>query len=306
MLVANGIQSATASSYSSSQRQFLAFCQVLRLDPLPATERTILCYIAWLHKKGLGHSTINSHLSAIRNLHILNGQEFTDIRSAKVKLALRSIVLVSDPPRQKSAIDFKLLNDIWPLIIRSSDAELWSAVISLGFFAGLRGSEYAVNPAQGSGPTMKSVTFSPDMRALKYKVSKSKTKIHGFEIVLGCSAHRICALCCMKSYLKARGTYSVIKENSWLFETSSGKPVTKASIDTFLKDIMRDHGYQAKNYSTHSLRAGAASTAAQLGCTDYQVKAIGGWSSEAYKLYIRNNSTFTRNWPSKVAREQKD
>ena len=41
------------------------------------------------------------------------------------------------------------------------------------------------------------------------------------------------------------------------------------------------------NYTLHSFRVGAASTATALGFPEYLLKALGRWSSDAYKVYIK-------------------
>ena len=39
--------------------------------------------------------------------------------------------------------------------------------------------------------------------------------------------------------------------------------------------------------SSHSLRIGAASTAAAAGCPKYLIKSLGRWSSDCFRRYIR-------------------
>ncbi len=39
------------------------------------------------------------------------------------------------------------------------------------------------------------------------------------------------------------------------------------------------------------MRTGVATTASIAGCNEIQVKCIGGWSSQAYTLYIRHIQT---------------
>lgn len=52
-----------------------------------------------------------------------------------------------------------------------------------------------------------------------------------------------------------------------------------------LKNMLSSMGVDPNSYSSHSLRKGAASTAAQLGIQDCQIKAQGRWLSECYQRY---------------------
>ena len=44
-----------------------------------------------------------------------------------------------------------------------------------------------------------------------------------------------------------------------------------------------------RDYTGHSFRMGAATTAARVGIPDNMIKTLGTWSSEAYRLYIRSS-----------------
>ena len=41
-------------------------------------------------------------------------------------------------------------------------------------------------------------------------------------------------------------------------------------------------------YKSHSFRIGAASLAAENGMTDAQIRGLGRWKSDAFKLYVRS------------------
>ena len=56
-------------------------------------------------------------------------------------------------------------------------------------------------------------------------------------------------------------------------------------------------GFNPANFSGNSFRAGAATTAGDLGFEDYELKMLGRWSSSAYTVYLRNPkivSTFAK------------
>ena len=48
------------------------------------------------------------------------------------------------------------------------------------------------------------------------------------------------------------------------------------------------------NVSSHSLRIGAASTAAAMGCPKWLIQAMGRWTSDCFRRYIRINDTTIR------------
>ena len=300
-----GIRKTTATAYTSSQRSFIGFCSALRLTPLPASEHTVLLYIAWLNRKGLAPGSFNVHLSGIRNLHIINNHSHEHIRSDRVKLALRSIALNAPAPVQKDPIDFKLLTLFWPAVKSSVNSVMWQALLSLAFFGGLRGAEYTQNKSSGKYPIIQSVTFSKSGKVVNYKVQSSKTVQHGFTSVLGCSDNEICAPCTMSRYIRARLKVEQVLDTSWLFVDIDGKPISKAAVDRYLKSLAQGHSLDPSKYSTHSLRAGAATSAASAGCKEYEIQAIGGWKSQTYTRYIRNTKEITRDWPKALTRDTK-
>jgi hypothetical protein len=69
-----------------------------------------------------------------------------------------------------------------------------------------------------------------------------------------------------------------------LFVTQGGSPITRAMLVTRLHTALRQAGIPSGQYSGHSFRIGAATTAARNGM---EVQTLGRWKSEAYKVYIR-------------------
>ncbi|MGL5102545.1 MAG: hypothetical protein ACRC6N_08390, partial [Plesiomonas sp.] len=53
--------------------------------------------------------------------------------------------------------------------------------------------------------------------------------------------------------------------------------------------VLIQSGIPADNFSSHSFRIGAATTAAQKGLSQHQIQTLGRWSSEAFKSYIRSD-----------------
>ena len=65
---------------------------------------------------------------------------------------------------------------------------------------------------------------------------------------------------------------------------------------TTLKQGLRSAGLDMNHFSGHSLRIGAATSAAAAGVPDHLIKILGRWQSEAYQLYIPALYTGSQDW----------
>ena len=301
MLVANGIRKSTSKSYASSQNRFLSFCDSLRIKALPTSEKTILTFTAYLYKCGLTPSAVNGYLSAIRNLNIINGHSVPEFRSPRVKLALKAIMQQAKQPTKKLPLTFEKLCQLWPTICAAKYSIMWQALISLAFYAGLRCAEYTPSHDFSPGPFINQVTFSSDGKILNYKIYRTKTKLHGFSCQLACSKSNICARCTMVTYLGMRSRSNSVSSSSQLF-VKGQQVVTSAQVNKFIKQTVAAHGWDSSCYSAHSLRAGAATTAARAGFKEWELKSLGGWSSSVYMSYIRDSNQHTASFPRRMAR----
>ncbi len=54
-----------------------------------------------------------------------------------------------------------------------------------------------------------------------------------------------------------------------------------------LKIILNRSGIPTKHFSSHSFRIGAATTVAQRGLSEHQIKMLGRWTSHTFKSYVR-------------------
>ena len=225
----------------------------------------------------------------------------SEFRTPRIKLATKAILERSKAPAQKLPLTYCKLKTLWPIIDTCKYALTWKAVISLAFFAGLRCAEYTQSTELPLGPLVEQVQFSADKKVLLYYVKRSKTKVHGFVCRLACSRSIICARCIMIQYLYARNSICKIRNADPLFMLGN-VPVTSERVNKFIKDIVKAVGWDVKEYSAHSLRAGAASTAARAGFSDWELKSLGGWKSATYMEYIRDNTKHTEQFPRRMAR----
>jgi hypothetical protein len=73
-----------------------------------------------------------------------------------------------------------------------------------------------------------------------------------------------------------------------LFIDPRGNTLRRSYLVSAIKILISMTGRAPADYSGHSLRAGAATTGAELGFEQWEIQLLGRWSSDAYTLYIRN------------------
>ena len=72
-----------------------------------------------------------------------------------------------------------------------------------------------------------------------------------------------------------------------LFSFSDGSPVKTSHFTQQLLQALKFCGLDSSQYKAHSFRIGAPSSAADNGLSDAQIRHLGRWKSDAFKLYIR-------------------
>ena len=72
-----------------------------------------------------------------------------------------------------------------------------------------------------------------------------------------------------------------------LFIFQDGTPLSRRQLVAHLRIALAGIGVDVTNYSGHSFRIGAASTAARAGFSDSFIQALGRWKLPAFSTYIR-------------------
>ena len=237
-------------------------------------------------------------------MHIMSGYKEPDIRCPQVKLALRSVHETSGPPSQREVINYKLLQQLYPLLDHEQHTVMWRAMLCLAFFAGLRGGEYSAVTVDRVTrfPTLSQITFghAQGSKVLYYTLLKTKTQAHGYTVPLGCTGVEICPYCSMLKYVHYNFNSVTVNGAEPLFNIN-GVPVTKDKVNNMIKSLVTKLGLDNTMYSTHSIRAGAASSAAALGFQDWEIMRLGGWGSSAYRRYIRQLDSHVAGFAARLA-----
>ena len=89
-----------------------------------------------------------------------------------------------------------------------------------------------------------------------------------------------CPVSAVFAYLHLQGPSS-----DPLFIDTHVRPLTCSRLSSFVLSVLQEAGIPGQ-FSGHSFRIEAATTAARCGIPDHLIKTMGRWTSDAYQLYV--------------------
>lgn len=259
--------------------------------PLPSSQLTL--FISYLSAKKLAHSTITSCMSAISYVHKLKG--YRD--PTKTFLIHKLLTALS---RQRS-VDLRLpitrpvLHELVKSLRHTNSSAfqrgLYSAMFLLAFYGFFRIGELAAKSADCAASVIqfRDLTFlvkdgQPQMIKIIITVFKHNTNKKPFEILIEREdTLPFCPVQALVEYCKTRGA-----QPGPLFCHPNLAPITVYQFNTELSQCLKFCGLDTTRYKGHSFRIGAASHAADMGFSDAQIRTLGRWKSDAFRIYIRS------------------
>ena len=281
-LVRGGITANSRAAYSTAVKKYAAFCRIYSLSPVPVSQSNALRFVAHCANSGLAVSSIRVYLAGLRSWSIDMGLSPPEIYSPHLTQAIRCLDRHHTPAQAPPLLHHHLLS-IFSRAPFNKDNLMSITALSLAYFACLRPSEYLTTRGTAPPPTRAHITFTGDMSALDFTVPRSKTNPKGFVVHLGCSHSPICPVC----LIRALFSLYPAPPSAPLFTTINNLPLSYSYLTNKLHSLLSMIGIHPAPFTLHSLRAGAATTAAAAGCTEDQIQKLGRWSSTCYRRYIR-------------------
>lgn len=256
---------------------------------------TVALFIAYLFERKYAVSTARTYVSAIGYYHRL--AELSD--PTKVTYIVEMFKGYSKLGRTHDSrlpVTLPILSRLAQvssnICTSHYDHVMFKAMCSLAFYAFLRIGEITVDKKTlGShtiqisnlfkvlGPSKQVESLTLYFRDFKHRYNEPPVSI---------SIAKQTGLCPVQSmidYLKVRGS-----SEGPIFITSSGVPVSRSNFSQLLSLCFKACNLDASSYKGHSFRIGAATYAAQQGLSDARIRALGRWSSDAFKKYIRTST----------------
>ena len=230
--------------------------------------------------------SIKVYLVGVRALHISHGHQNPLTHTIKLQQTLRGIEREhSAPVKQKLPITFDLLCRLHYLIdpLSEDDTVYWAAMATAHFLL-LRAGEFTVtsNTSYDVGTllrvqdvTLHTTPTGDEYIALHLRKSKTDQQHRGVVLYVGHAHHIVCAVCALKANLQIHHTRPYSTPSDPLFRLSSGSPLARRDLTSFLSMLLRLVGLDPQHYSGHSFRIGGATSASIAGLNDYEIKLLG-------------------------------
>lgn len=259
---------------------------------LPVSVASVALFISFLTAKGLAPATINSYLSAIAYVHKVQGL----YDPTKAFLIQKLLVAVGRRSQAdiRMPISRPLLHELTRALSHTTTSayqrSLYQSMFMIAFYGFFRLGELTCKTRRQASSVVQfdQVTFlrqNDRVTAVKIVITKFKhnTSNRPFTILIeNEQSETFCPVQILIDYLKWRGY-----NQGPLFLGSSGRAVSINQFNTELRRALNFCGLDCSRYKSHSFRIGAACHAAEKGFSDAQIRALGRWSSDAFKVYIR-------------------
>ena len=160
------------------------------------------------------------------------------------------------------------------------------ALLVVMFHAFLRAGEATAGSdgAAGSSPLRTHVSFFADHFVLFLPESKTDIFRLGIHIRVAANGSTLCPLALLRAAFDSAPNKH---PSAPLFQNPDGSACSYAQLSLLVTYACLGCSIDASRYKPHSLRIGAATTAALLGFPESVIKVLGRWSSVCYQIYTR-------------------
>jgi hypothetical protein len=263
---------------------------------LPATPHGILEWIAYLGDRGITPKTIKSYLSSVRSLHVDACLPFDSCESPTIQRVILGIKRYYGERQRipKMPITLHILQQLHgdPSLLGEAN---FDTVIKLAWAGFLRSSgEFTLSNGEKLDSsihlTRSAVEFIPNISQPNHRLVLPASKTDPFQkgvAILTLRAPSSAISTCAVSAFQHLFQMVPQPTSLHLFSDGSGAPLTRSSFISSLKSRLSQIGLDSSAYSGHSFRRGAASSAATIGYSDYEIQLLGRWRSDGIQTLHR-------------------
>jgi len=289
-LLHNAIAPSTRRNYDSARQSYESLCTIQKYKPYPASIESITHWLAELMHK-VKPATAKAYLNSIRSYHLENGISTAILNDPRIDLVLRGGKRVHGEGERR--IRLPLTYDILLRITRETrndfDGLNVKTALCVAFAGFLRSGEFTWETWDATSSAhhlaRQHVEFINGSVNLTLPASKTDPFRNGVVIHL---AQTTSPLCPVKALTRLFQEYPRQKSEP-LFTRTIGS-FNRVYIVDKIKELLLQAGISTFGFSGHSIRKGAAVTAAANGISKENIKLLGRWKSDAIDVYINELS----------------
>ena len=288
-LLCRTLAPSTTRTYKGAFQAYLNFCKKYNLKALPFYETNVMLYITNIAKSSV--SNIKVHISAIKHFAaVIVGQHNSHL--PRLYMLVRAIKRQARKAPKRMPVTLNKLKVIFTHLAASSWSQadkcmLWAAVTT-AFFGFLRSSEYCSSHTGRYDPEttlcFEDITYKHNNIYVNIKASKTDPFREGVTICLSPSSADICPVRNLLLYINQHPL-----KTGPLFTFTDNTLLTRRRLNSLLKAAITSNPQSP--VSSHSLRIGAATTAAAAGFPRWLIQQLGRWTSDCFRTYIQLPTT---------------
>lgn len=244
--------------------------------------------------------TLKSYLSGVRSYQVDIGLQNLEVfhhpMLERIIAGIKRLIGEKDKRERKPITREILIKLLEGLDTKTLDGATLHAAYSMAFAAFLRCGEFTYTMQEAASPgfdgwhlTRKSIEIQADKMFISLPASKTDPFRQGVMLIVAATGDRACAIASMKNLFRRFPS----APDAPLFHQSGGA-FTRDFVTFNLRASMRRLGFEG-NYSGHSFRRGAATSAKESGLSDADIQMLGRWKSDAYQLYIEKPPSYILN-----------
>ena len=282
------IAPSTNRNYTSALQTYTDFCRYHFIPSFPTKEDTLILFATFIASYS-SHSNVKMHLAAIKHFSVTSGYMTPFNTFNRLYLLTKGIRRQQGSTRsvpKRLPITPYLLRIMAQNLFNSSrfyedKIMLWAAIL-LAFYGFLRISEYTSTHKKQFDPNItllvRDVSLRHGQAEVHIKASKTDPFREGVCVRIAANNTPLCPIKALSEFLAIHPS-----GNGPLFVFRNGTFLTRKDLN----DVLHSTTDGLANISSHSLRIGAASTAAAMGCPKWLIQGMGRWTSDCFRRYIR-------------------
>ena len=259
---------------------------------LPVSVNNLALFISYLSARKFASSTISTYVSALGYVHKL--ANFPDpTKNVLVQKILAAHSKLYSAPDVRLPITCGVLQRLVLALNHTNSSAYQRLLFQTMFLVAFYGF-FRVGELTAKGANLKPLVqiqnlnfqFKDNCVTIVIADYKHNSSRRSFSVVLDCATGTdFCPVNYLQRYCSMRGITP-----GALFCFADGSPVKTSHFAQQLRQALNFCGLDSSKYKSHSFRIGAASSAADNGLSDAQIRHLGRWKSDAFKLYIRQPS----------------